>query len=105
MPVLNLESRNSDTQILFLSASLIALFYANGFFDNFILAEDLFAKVLQSLETFVFVSNNLCRNLFSSLELPKTFNRSFKVTSVPFFLSDFSLLSCELENFTFKVLY
>ena len=74
-------------------------------FDNFILAEDLFSKSLRSLETFIVVDNNLWVKLFSSLELPKTFNESFKVTSVPFFILDFSLLSCELERFTFKVLY
>ena len=62
-------------------------------------------KFLQSLETFVLVNDNLCRNLFLSLESPKTFNGSFRVTSVPVFLPDCSLLSCELENFTFKVLY
>ena len=26
-------------------------------------------------------------------------------TSVPFFIPDFGLLSCELDNFMFKVLY
>ena len=31
-------------------------------FDNFILAEELFAKALQSFETFVLVNNNLCEN-------------------------------------------
>ena len=34
-----------------------------------------------------------------------TFDEFFKVTSVPFFIPDFSLLSCELalkQNFTFK---
>ena len=39
-----------------------------SFFDSFILAEELFAKVLRSLETCVFVNNNLCGKLFSSLE-------------------------------------
>ena len=35
-------------------------------FDNFILAEELFAKALRSFETCVFVNNNLYGNLFSS---------------------------------------
>ena len=74
-------------------------------FDNLILAGELFAKALQSPETCVLVNNNLCGKLFSSLESPPTFGESFKVTSVPFFILDFNLLSCELDNFTFKVLY
>ena len=55
-------------------------------FDNFILAEELFAKVLQSLETCALVNNNLCRKIFSLLETPTTFDESFKVTVVPFFI-------------------
>ena len=43
-------------------------------FDNIILAEDLFSKSLRSLEDFRVVNNNLWVKLFSSLELPKTFN-------------------------------
>ena len=77
----------------------------NWVFDNFILANELFSKVLQSLETYVWVNNNLCRKLVSSLELPTTFDESFKVTSVPFFIHNFNLLSCELDNFKFQVLY
>ena len=72
---------------------------------NFILAEELFAKALQNLETCVLVTNNLCRKIFSSLESPTTFDEIFKVTSALFFIPDFNLLSCELDNFTFKVLY
>ena len=45
------------------------------------------------------------KKLVSSLESPITFDERFKVTSVPIFVPDFSLLSCELDNFTFKVLY
>ena len=69
------------------------------------LPDEPFAKALQTLETCVLVSNNLCRKLFSSLELPTTFEEIFKITLAPFFIPDFNLLSCELENFTFKVLY
>ena len=69
------------------------------------LAEELFPKALRNIETCVLVDNNLCAKLFSSLESPTTFNESFKVTSLPFFIPDFHLLSCELDNFTFKVLY
>ena len=49
--------------------------------------------------------NNLCGKLFSSLESPTTFDEIFKVTSVPFFIPDFNLLSCELDNFTSNMLY
>ena len=69
------------------------------------LIEELFEKALQSLETCVLVKNNLCEKLFSSLESPKIFEEIFKVTSVPIFIPDFHLLSCELDNFTFNVLY
>ena len=49
---------------------------------------------LQNLyETCVLVNNNLLRKLFSSLESPTTFEKIFKVTSVPFFVPDFDLLS------------
>ena len=64
-------------------------------------ADELFAKALQS----VLVNNNLCGKLFSSLESPATCGEIFKVTSLPFFIPDFNLLSCELDNLTCKVLY
>ena len=60
---------------------------------------------LHKLETCVLVNNNICRKLFSSLELPTTFHEIFKVPSVLYSIPDFHLLSCELDNFTFKVLY
>ena len=69
----------------------------NCVFDNFVLADELFAKAL--------VINNLCRKLVSLLELLITFHEIFKGTSVLFFIPDFNLLSCKLGNFTFKVLY
>ena len=43
--------------------------------------------------------------LVTLLELPATFDERFEVTSVPFLIPDFNLLSFELENITFKVLY
>ena len=39
----------------------------NWVFDNFILADELFAKALRNLETYLSVNNQLCRNLVSSL--------------------------------------
>ena len=70
-------------------------------FDNFILADEPFAKALPTLETCVLVNKNLCRKLFPSLESVAVFNESFYVTSVPFSNLDFNLLSCEWDNFTF----
>ena len=55
------------------------LFYGTKFFDNFILAEELFAKASQSFETCVLINNNFCGKLLSSLESSTTFDRSFKV--------------------------
>ena len=53
-------------------------------FDDFIPADEPFAKALWSLETCVSVDNNSCRKLVSSLESPITFHERFKVTWVPF---------------------
>ena len=49
-------------------------------FENFILADESFAKVLPSFKTCVLVNNKLCRKLFLSLESPITFDEIFKVT-------------------------
>ena len=76
----------------------------NWVFDNFILAEELFAKALWSFEIFVLVNNNFGRYLFSSLASAAAYDETFKVTSVPFFILDFNLLICGLKDFTFKVI-
>ena len=60
---------------------------------------------LQSLKTCVLINNNLWGNIVSKLELPIAFDERFKVSSVLFFISDFNLLSLELDSFAFKVLY
>ena len=65
---------------------------------------ELFAKALLRFKTCVLVNNNLWGKLFSSLESPTTFDEIFKVTSVPSFVPDLNLLSCEVDSFTFKVL-
>ena len=64
----------------------------NWVFDNFISAKELSAKALQTFETC------LCRKLFSALESSTNFDKILKVTSVPFFMSDFNLLIYELDN-------
>ena len=73
----------------------------NRVFDNFIFAYEPFGKSLRIFETCVLVNKNLPTKLFSSLEPPTTFEESFKVASVPFFIPDFNLLGSELINFKF----
>ena len=58
---------------LYLGILLIVLFSANEFLI-IVLAKELFAKALQSFETCVLVNNDLCGELFSSLESPATFD-------------------------------
>ena len=70
----------------------------NWVFNNFVLADELFAKALRSLETCVLVNNKLCGKSYSLSEWPILFNESFVFNSVPFFISDFNNLSCELDN-------
>ena len=54
-------------------------------FENFVLADEPFAKTLQIHETCVLANNNWCEKLISSLESPTSFDEIFKVTWVPFF--------------------
>ena len=57
----------------------------NWVFDNFILADKLFAKVLWIFATCLSVSNNLCGKLASSsLELLITFDDNLGVISASF---------------------
>ena len=60
----------------------------NWVFDNFIIAEEC-----------VLVDNDLCAKLFSSLELPTTFEEIFKVTLAPFFIPDFNLDKLQIRQF------
>ena len=79
----NLHKKPADSPVLF-----------NWVFGNFISAKELFQKALRSFETCVLVSNSLCEKSFSYLEPPTTFDEIFRITSVPFFIPDFILLSC-----------
>ena len=65
----------------------------------------MFLKALWIFETYLLVNNNSCGKLISSLELPIKIDGRFKVTSVSFRIAEISLLSCELDNFSFNVLY
>ena len=69
-------------------------------FENFILADEPFARAFQIFETCVLIDNNLWRKLLvSSLILPTAFDEKFKVTWIPLFIHDFNILSCELDSF------
>ena len=50
--------------------------------DNFVLADELFAKVLENFENCLSDSSNLYGKLVLSLESPTIFDERFKVTSV-----------------------
>ena len=54
-------------------------------------------------ETCVLLNNNFCEKLFSLFESQTAFYESFKGTA--FIISDFNLLSRELDNITFNELY
>ena len=85
-------------QKIYLKIPHDCLVLCNWIFDYFISADELFAKALQILKTCVLVNNNSWEKLFSTLESSTTFDESSKITSVPFFIPDFTLLSYELEN-------
>ena len=57
----------------------------NWVFDNFILADKLFAKALSSLETWVLANNNLWGKLFALLESPTTFEEILSYVSTIFY--------------------
>ena len=56
----------------------------NWVFYNFILSEEILAKVLLSFQTCILVNNNLCRKLFSSLESSTTLEEIFKLLQYQF---------------------
>ena len=61
----------------------------NWVFENFMLADEPFAKALQIFGTCVSVNNNLCGKLVLSLKFLIKFDERFKITSVPFFYCRF----------------
>ena len=64
-----------------------------------------YSKGLRCPESCISINNNLCRKSVALLELPIKFDERFKFISVPNFIPDFNLLSCELDSFTIKLLY
>ena len=79
--------------------------YQERVFDDFILADKLFAKDLQRLNTCLLVRDDLCGKLALLLELPPIFDDNRKVTSVLFFAADFNLPSYEFNIFPFTLSY
>ena len=77
----------------------------NWVFENSLLAEEPVPKAFRIFENCVSGDNNLCGKLVSALEFLIKFDEQLKVTLVPFFIADCNLLSCELGNFTFNVLF
>ena len=71
--------------------------------NSLILADKLFVKTLRRFVYYQLLNNNLYRKFASSLELPIMLDNNSKITSVSCFIAD--LLSCECENFTFRLLY
>ena len=71
----------------------------NRIFYSLLSVDKLFAKALRRSATCLLVNNNLCRNVVSSLEW------TIIVDDNHFFIANFNLLSCEFDNFTFKLLY
>ena len=51
------------------------------------------------------VNNDLWGKLVSTLEFLTKINERLKVALVSFLIPDFNLLSCELDNCTFHMLY
>ena len=60
-------------------------FLCYSVFDDFVLADELLAKALQSFESWALVNNNICRKFLTSLESQTTFDESF----TPFFYCGF----------------
>ena len=77
----------------------------NCAFDNLISVHVWLAKALRRFATSLLVKNNYCVKSVSSSELPMIFDDNHKITSDSLFMADFNLLSCEFDNFTFKLLY
>ena len=57
----------------------------NWVFDNFILSDEPFVKVLRSFETCALVNSNLCGKLFSSLDRQKHLMKISKLLQYLFY--------------------
>ena len=73
--------------------------------EDFILADETFAKASRIFEACVLVNNNLRGKWVSLLDLPAAFDARFKDMPVSVLALDFNLLSSELGSFRLTVLY
>ena len=69
------------------------IIFDNCVLENLILADQLFENTLRIVETCLSVSNNSCGKLVSSLESPIMLGDILVITSVSFFIANFSLFS------------
>ena len=83
---------------VYLKVLLTVLFYVIEFLITLHYVKNYLEK---PYEACVLVNNSLSRKLVSSLESQTTFD---EITMVQFFIPDFNILICQLENSTFKVL-
>ena len=79
------------------------IIFDNWVFDNLISKDELFAKDLRRFETCLSVNNNLWGKSVSLS--PIMFDDNLNTTSDLLFVSDFNLLSCEFDSFTFRLLH
>ena len=83
---------------VYLKVLLTVLFYVIEFLITLHYVMNYLKKLYEAC---VLVNNSLYRKLVSSLESKTAFD---EITMVQFFIPDFNILICQLENFTFKVL-
>ena len=82
---------------------LDCIIFDNWVFDNLISSDKWFGNALRRFETCLLVNNNFWGKLVSLS--PTKLDDNLKITSFSFFIADLNLLSCEFDNFTFKLLY
>ena len=66
--------------------------------ENFLLADEPYAKALQIFETFVLVNNIFCGKLISSLEFPIVFIFSLYLYWIHYIVTLFSNLFCSIQK-------
>ena len=81
------------------------IIFDNRVFENLMSTDELLANALQILETCLSVKNNSCGKLVLSSESPIMLGDNLITTSFSFFIANFNLFSCEVDNFVFKRLY
>ena len=70
--------------------SLDCIILDDWVFEDFVLADEPFAKAFPIFETCLSVNNSLCGKLVSSLEIPIKLDERFNVILTPFFITDYN---------------